>query len=252
MVTKYIERKRLITISDNQVIYDTMTDTMRGAIVGAVISTLGALGIHYLGYFHTEDDIEKQFVTILSESFEAVDETMTFQESVESLNVYVQSLTEENSSLKKELEDKNTDLASETKQISLFHLTPLQEENVDLYSDSYLTDNLGTMYSDGIGFYTNGFAEYTNLDDYVKLTGTLVVSEWGKNRNFEGIFCIYNAESMEKLCGDVIITKGMEPYKIDCDISDARKIRIDFSITESYDQYVVFFVEPKLELESAD
>lgn len=229
-----------------------MNDTIKGALIGAIIPTIGSFAIFFLGNFHTEAVIEKQHVAVLSKAFEPVDETMTFQESVESLNIYIQSLTEENSNLKLALEANNADSVSEAKQISLFHLTPLQEENVGLYPDSHLTDNLGTVYSDGFGFFTNGFVEYTNLDNYAELTGTLVISERGKNHNFEGIFCIYNAESMEKLCGDVTITKGMEPYKIDCNISDVRKIRIDFSITESYDQYVVYFVEPKLELESAD
>ena len=173
---------------------------------------------------------------------------MNFQQSIESINEYIQILEEENNNLKNTI-DENNKLSSNiiNKRISIFHLKELLAENVDLYPDSYLTDNLGNVYNDGMGFYTNGFVEYTNLDIYTNLTGTLVISERGKNNNFEGIFCIYDLDSMEKICDDIVITKGMEPYFIDCDLSNVKKIRISFSITNDYDQYVVYFVEPKLE-----
>lgn len=220
-----------------------MTDTIKGALIGAIIPTVGAFAIFYLGNFHTQEVIEKQFIEILSESFECVDTSMNFEQSVESINEYIQEL-EENCNLKNET-DKT--FKTENVQISIFHLEELAAERVGLYPDSNLTDNLGNVYRDGMGFYTNGFVEYTNLGIYTNLTGTLVVSQEGKYNNFEGIFSIYDLDTMEKICDDIIITNDMEPYSLNCDISNVNKIKISFNITKDYDKYMVYFVEPKLE-----
>ncbi len=220
-----------------------MTDTIKGALIGAIIPTVGSLAIFFLGNFHTQEAIETQFVEILSESFEYVDKSMSFEQSIESIKEYIQEL-EENCNPKNET-DKT--LKTGSVKISIFHLEELVAEKVGLYPDSHLTDNLGNVYKDGMGFYTNGFVEYTNLETYTNLTGTLVVSQDGKNNNFEGIFSIYDLDTMEKICDDIIITNDMEPYSLNCDISNVNKIKISFNITNDYDKYMVFFVEPKLE-----
>lgn len=225
-----------------------MNDTIKGALIGAIIPTVGSFTIFFLGNFHTEKQIEKQNVAILSEAFDYVDKDMSFQQSIESLKEHIKVLEEENHTLNISSDEKNQPASNKKdKRISLFHLKDLYSENVGLYPDSNLTDNLGNVHYEGIGFYTNGSIEYTNLDSYSKLTGTLVISEGGKNDNFEGIFCIYNSDTMEKICDDIIIKKGMEPHLIDCDLTDVNRIKISFNITNTYDRYVVYFVEPKLE-----
>ncbi len=224
-----------------------MNITIKGALIGAIIPTLGSFAIFFLGNFQTEEKIEKKFVGVLSESFDCVDTDMSFQQSTESINEYIRVLEEENINLKNTIDENDKLLLNEKdKEISIFHLKELLSENVGLYTDSHLTDNLGNVYSNGMGFYTNGYVEYTNLDIYTNLTGTLVISEGGKNNDFEGIFCIYDLDSMEKIYDDVIIARGMEPYFIDCDLTNVKKIKISFSITNNYDKYVVYFVEPKL------
>jgi len=94
---------------------NSMSDTIKGAIVGAIITVAGSLLIFYLGQFSTQETLEKSTVEVLSNYFEYIDINMSYKDALQVL--YNQSLEQQraNELLKQQLETaeiKNQELNS--------------------------------------------------------------------------------------------------------------------------------------------
>lgn len=62
-----------------------MSDTIKGAIIGALITTLGSVLIFFLGNFSTQATLEKNTVETLSEYFDSVDKDMSFKQALQTV-----------------------------------------------------------------------------------------------------------------------------------------------------------------------
>lgn len=60
-----------------------MSDTIKGAIIGALITTIGSILIFFLGNFSTQATLEKNTVETLSEYFESVDKDMSYKQALQ-------------------------------------------------------------------------------------------------------------------------------------------------------------------------
>lgn len=80
-----------------------MSDTIKGSIIGAIITSIGAILIFFLGNFSTQATLEKSTVKTLSEYFTAVDKDMTYKDAL-------QTVYEENQNLKNDVKELNSQL----------------------------------------------------------------------------------------------------------------------------------------------
>lgn len=62
-----------------------MTDTIKGALIGAIIPTVGSLVIFFLGNFSTQATIEKNTVETLSHYFDSVDKDMSYKQALQAI-----------------------------------------------------------------------------------------------------------------------------------------------------------------------
>lgn len=60
-----------------------MSDTIKGAVIGGLITTLGSVLIFFLGNFSTQATLEKNTVETLSEYFNAVDKDMSYKQALQ-------------------------------------------------------------------------------------------------------------------------------------------------------------------------
>lgn len=60
-----------------------MTDNVKGAVIGAIITAVGAIIAACVGNVHTKENYEKKTVEILSNKFENVDTNMKYSEIVD-------------------------------------------------------------------------------------------------------------------------------------------------------------------------
>lgn len=91
-----------------------MSDTIKGAIIGALITVAGSVLIFYLGQFSTEETLEKNTVKILSEYFDYVNSDMEYKEALQAL--YTQSLEQQNENEK--LQNQIKELNKEKQELS--------------------------------------------------------------------------------------------------------------------------------------
>lgn len=70
-----------------------MSDTIKGAVIGGLITTLGSVLIFFLGNFSTQATLEKNTVETLSEYFNAVDKDMSYKQALQA--VYEESKEKE-------------------------------------------------------------------------------------------------------------------------------------------------------------
>ena len=62
-----------------------MSDTIKSAIIGALITTVGSVLIFFLGDFSTQATLEKNTVETLSEYFDSVDKDMSFKQALQTV-----------------------------------------------------------------------------------------------------------------------------------------------------------------------
>lgn len=75
-----------------------MSDTVKGSVIGALITGAVSVAIFFLGNFSTQDTIEKNIVKTLSGYFDSVEKDMTYEQAL-------QAVYKENESLKNEIAD---------------------------------------------------------------------------------------------------------------------------------------------------
>lgn len=80
-----------------------MSDTIKGAIIGALITTLGSVLIFFLGNFSTQATLEKNTVETLSEYFDSVDKDMSYKQALQTIYEDYNNIKNENSELQVQL-----------------------------------------------------------------------------------------------------------------------------------------------------
>lgn len=81
-----------------------MSDTIKGSIIGALITVVGSILVFVLGNFSTQDSI----VESLSVRFNSVDESMSYEQALQAIYEEVEQLKVNNSALEKSLGESNT------------------------------------------------------------------------------------------------------------------------------------------------
>lgn len=87
-----------------------MNDTIKGALIGAIIPTVGAFAIFFLGDYSTQSKLERDTVQVLSEKFDSVEKDMSYEDAL-------QVIYKENENLKNDINNLNTQLDNLNKQI---------------------------------------------------------------------------------------------------------------------------------------
>lgn len=85
-----------------------MSDTIKGSIIGALITVVGSILVFVLGNFSTQDSI----VESLSVRFDSVDNTMSYEQALQAIYEEVEQLKTDNTSLEKSLGESNTNYST--------------------------------------------------------------------------------------------------------------------------------------------
>lgn len=80
-----------------------MSDTIKGAIIGALITTLGSVLIFFLGNFSTQATLEKNTVETLSGYFDSVDKDMSYKQALQTVYEDYKNIKDEKSKLQEQL-----------------------------------------------------------------------------------------------------------------------------------------------------
>ena len=96
-----------------------MSDTIKGSIIGALITGVISFLIFILGNFSTQDSI----VESLSVRFDSVDSSMSYEQALQAIYEEVERLKVNNATLKKSINESKADNAT------------LQSENENLHSE---------------------------------------------------------------------------------------------------------------------
>ena len=132
-----------------------MSDTIKGSIIGALITVVGSNLVFVLGNFSTQDSI----VASLSVRFDSVDDSMSYEQALqtiyeenEKLKLENEKLTEQNKILTKENEDATN--------------TIKQMPNIDSQNINLIINGIDSGYYDKVivlnneTFYSQGFLQY--------------------------------------------------------------------------------------------
>ena len=158
-----------------------MSDTIKGSIIGALITGGISLLIFFLGNFSTQSTIEEKTVETLSGYFNSVDKDMSYEQAL-------QTIYKENENLKIEIDSYNSSLNEANHQITELQAQSSQElENmkqqydneiqkkydVDFQNISLILNGISTNYSDKVAiinnetYYSIGFLQYLVNSEYI-------------------------------------------------------------------------------------
>lgn len=85
-----------------------MSDTIKGSIIGALITVVGSILVFVLGNFSTQDSI----VESLSVRFDSVDDSMSYEQALQAIYEEVEQLKADNTTLEKSLGESNTNYST--------------------------------------------------------------------------------------------------------------------------------------------
>lgn len=89
-----------------------MNIQMKSALIGAIIPTVGAFVIFFLGNFFTESKLERDTVQVLSEKFDSVEKSMSYEEAL-------QAIYEENENIKIQLNELTAEISEKQLQVDV-------------------------------------------------------------------------------------------------------------------------------------
>ena len=92
-----------------------MSDTIKGAIIGALITTLGSVLIFFLGNFSTQATLEKNTVETLSEYFDSIDKDMSYKQALQTVYEDYKNTKDEKDKLQEQLNAKQNEADAEKK-----------------------------------------------------------------------------------------------------------------------------------------
>lgn len=84
---------------------------IKSALIGAIIPTVGAFAIFFLGDFSTQSKLERDTVKVLSEKFDSVEKDMSYEDAL-------QAVFKENEDFKNQLSLMNDELSSAQNELS--------------------------------------------------------------------------------------------------------------------------------------
>lgn len=136
-----------------------MSDTIKGSIIGALITVVGSILVFVLGNFSTQSTIEEKTVKTLSGYFDSVDKDMSYAQALqtiyeenEKLKLENEKLTEQNEILTKDNEDATNIIK--------------QMPNIDFQNINLIINGIDSGYCDQVivlnneTFYSQGFLQY--------------------------------------------------------------------------------------------
>lgn len=92
-----------------------MSDTIKGAIIGALITVLGTIFTCFLGDFSTQATLEKNTVEILSEYFDSVNKDMSYKQALQTVYEDYKNVKNEKDKLQEQLNAKQNEVDAEKK-----------------------------------------------------------------------------------------------------------------------------------------
>lgn len=85
-----------------------MDNTIKGALIGAIIPTAGAFAIFFLGDFSTQSKLERDTVQVLSEKLDSVEKDMSYEDALQSILKENENLKIEINTLRTQIDQKNS------------------------------------------------------------------------------------------------------------------------------------------------
>lgn len=151
-----------------------MSDTIKGSIIGALITVVGSILVFVLGNFSTQSTIEEKTVETLSGYFDSVDKDMSYEQALQTIyrenerlkseiNSYSSSLTEVNNQITELQSQKNQELENIKQQYD----NDIQNKyDVKFQNTSLVINGISANYSDKVAiinnetYYSIGFLQY--------------------------------------------------------------------------------------------
>ncbi len=151
-----------------------MSDTIKGSIIGAIITVIGSILVFVLGNFSTQSIIEEKTVKTLSGYFDSVNKDMSYEQAL-------QTIYKENESLKMDISDLKTQLDELDKQINS------KQAEIDAQSSIEEINDI-----------IQSATDYWNNSEYIQCL-TLLNSEKSKSSDIEALYKQYSEEYVMKL-----------------------------------------------------
>ena len=136
-----------------------MSDTIKGSIIGAVITVAGSVLVFFLGNFSTQDTIEKKTVETLSGYFDNIDKGMSYEQALQAVYKENENLKTQNSNLLEQNQDLTIENEDTKKDTS-------QKYDVDFQNINLIINGIDSGYHDKVIqinnelYYSQGFLQY--------------------------------------------------------------------------------------------
>ena len=136
-----------------------MNDTIKGSIIGAIITVAGSVLIFFLGNFSTQDTIEKKTVETLSGYFDNIDKDMSYEQALQAVYKENENLKTQNSNLLEQNQDLTIENEDAKKDMS-------QKYDVDFQNINLIINGIDSGYHDKVIqidnelYYSQGFLQY--------------------------------------------------------------------------------------------
>lgn len=151
-----------------------MNDTIKGALIGAIIPTLGAFAIFFLGDFSTQSKLERDTVQVLSEKFDSIEKDMSYEDTL-------QAIFKENEDLKNNIGDLNIEINNLNNQINE------QQAKIEQQNSA---DEINKIIQDA--------TDYWNNSNYIQAL-TLLKNSKAKSLDIASLYEKYSDEYIMKL-----------------------------------------------------
>lgn len=183
-----------------------MTDTIKGAIYGALITTVGSLLTFILGNFSTQATLEKNTVETLSEYFDSIDKDMSYKEALQTVyeesgskDTEISKLNKEISELNQEISELNQDNTDFQNQIS--NIPTIEFKNTSLISDGLkVQDNVNKsiIVVDNSNYYSESLLNLVlkNKLVYDSDQNTIFYNDNGKNISSETKIDLFDTDAL--------------------------------------------------------
>lgn len=146
-----------------------MSDTIKGSIIGALITVVGSILVFVLGNFSTQATIEEKTVETLSGYFDSVDKDMSYEQAL-------QTIYKENENLKIEIDNYKTQLSELNENINK------KQAEIDLQNS---TEEVNEIIQNA----TN----YWNDSDFIQSL-SLLKNEKTRSEDIENLYKQYSTE----------------------------------------------------------
>lgn len=147
---------------------------MKSALIGAIIPTVGAFAIFFLGDFSTQSKLERDTVQVLSEKFDSVEKDMSYEDAL-------QAVFKENENFKNDIENLNNQINDLSEQINKQQVEIDQQNSVD---------EINRIIQDA--------TDYWNNSEYIQSL-TLLKNSKSKSTDIEVLYKQYSEEYSNNL-----------------------------------------------------